>query len=162
MTKSTKITFRREAQLRVCTPDAPPYEREPGLFDSIPVETVGSYAEAEGLFDDQAHGPPPFGMQFSTDEKRQRSTRDRGCGAGRNLRKRGQFHRPHARIVTSLVGALPFVYAGYLFRSAGWREGAFVLTTSVEEVIDAVASPGGADSEKSATVDYAFFRGCRL
>lgn len=54
-----EITFEREPQLKVITPDY----REPfGSFDMLPVREVNSYEEAEGLFEEHAHGPPPLGM----------------------------------------------------------------------------------------------------
>lgn len=54
-----EITYEREPQLKVITPDY----REPfGSFDMLPVREVNSYEEAEGLFEEHAHGPPPLGM----------------------------------------------------------------------------------------------------
>lgn len=57
-----EVTFRREPQAKVVTPD---YTQ--GMIDDIslgmvPVHEVDSYAEAEGLFEERAHGGPPAGM----------------------------------------------------------------------------------------------------
>lgn len=68
-----EITFRSKPQLRVLTPKAPPYERNAMTFDALPIEEVGSYSEAEGLFEEMAHGPPPLGMQYSSEERSNQS-----------------------------------------------------------------------------------------
>lgn len=57
-----EITYQREVQLSVLTPDY-----QSGLLDNpgmgmVPVRTVGSYAEAEGLFEEKSQGGTPFGM----------------------------------------------------------------------------------------------------
>lgn len=36
------------------------------MFDSTPVREVPSYSEAEGLFEEKAHGPPPVGMEYTS------------------------------------------------------------------------------------------------
>lgn len=60
-----EITYQREPQEKVITPDY----REPQFgasFDMLPTHKVDSYAEAEGLFEEKAHGPNPVG--FGGDE----------------------------------------------------------------------------------------------
>lgn len=55
------ISYQKEPQLKVYTPDY----TESGLIGSdigaVPVRDVGSYSEAEGLFEELAHGDPPTG-----------------------------------------------------------------------------------------------------
>lgn len=53
-----EITFDHEPQLKVITPD---HHEQFGSVDMLPVREVDSYAEAEGLFEEKAHGPDPFG-----------------------------------------------------------------------------------------------------
>lgn len=58
-----EITYRKEPQLKVLTPDRSDGQRQQLGFDAIPVREVSSFSEAEGLFEERAHGPAPFGME---------------------------------------------------------------------------------------------------
>lgn len=56
-----EITYQRDSQLRVITPEY----REPqfgGALDMLPTREVQSYSEAMGLFEEKAHGPSPTGF----------------------------------------------------------------------------------------------------
>lgn len=57
-----EVTYRKEPQMEVLTSEAPPNTRSPFALDSVPVREVRSYSEAEGLFEELAHGPPPTGF----------------------------------------------------------------------------------------------------
>ena len=163
-----EATFRNEPQLRVLTPDAPPYERNTPLFDSVPVEEVRSYSEAEGLFEEKAHGPPPLGMEYSSDESRRQATTEEDIpwtelpagllgGVFVILSVVFLYTFIDGRntigltigIVLGITGLLPFVYAGYLLREDGWREAFSVLITPVEDIISEGTSKG--NGRKAAT-----------
>lgn len=156
-----EVTFRDEPQLRVLTPDAPPYERKTPLFDSVRVEEVRSYSEAEGLFEEKAHGPPPLGMAYSSEERRKRDADEEdipwtelpagllgGVFIVLSVIFLYTFIESRNTIgltigfVLGMAGLLPFVYAGYLLREEGWREAFSVLITPVEEIISEGASKG--------------------
>lgn len=56
-----EITYQRDPQMRVITPEY----RDPqfgGALDMLPAREVDSYTEAEGLFEEKAHGPSPMGI----------------------------------------------------------------------------------------------------
>lgn len=56
-----EITFQNNAQVKVVTPEYKPGNFENPMMDTIPVREVDSYAEAEGLFEERAHGGAPGG-----------------------------------------------------------------------------------------------------
>lgn len=60
-----EITFQKETQLKVFTEERASGQRQATMFDAVPNREVSSYAEVEGLFEEKAHGPPPFGMDYS-------------------------------------------------------------------------------------------------
>ncbi|MFW5900213.1 MAG: HNH endonuclease, partial [Halodesulfurarchaeum sp.] len=60
-----EITFRKQAQERIITSDAAPGASYGDLFEPISTTRVESYQEAEGLFEERAHGPPPLGMSYA-------------------------------------------------------------------------------------------------
>lgn len=51
-----EITYQRDVQFRVRTPEYDPGPFEGPMIDGIPVRDVGSYVEAEGLFEEKANG----------------------------------------------------------------------------------------------------------
>lgn len=59
-----EITHQNDAQVKVVTPEYKTGNFENPMIDAIPVREVGSYAEAEGLFEERAHGGAPgnFGL----------------------------------------------------------------------------------------------------
>lgn len=63
-----EITFRKETQERIITSDASPSAQQQSAFDFTSVTRVSSYSEAEGLFEERIHGPPPLGMSYSHEE----------------------------------------------------------------------------------------------
>lgn len=58
---SYEITYQKEPQVKILTPDY-----EPDMFQTpafgMSVKEVDSYSEAVGLFEEKAHGPSPMGM----------------------------------------------------------------------------------------------------
>lgn len=58
-----EITYQKEVQLKVLTSDARSGIKTDAILDVAPTREVGSYSEAEGLFEEKAHGRPPVGMQ---------------------------------------------------------------------------------------------------
>lgn len=63
-----EITFRKEPQERIITEDAPPHSGSHSVFDFTTVTRVSSFSEAEGIFQERIHGPPPLGMSYSTED----------------------------------------------------------------------------------------------
>lgn len=61
-----QITFRREPQMKIITSDASRRGGPQPMLTSTPVREVSSYSEAEGLFEEKAHGPPPVGMEYTS------------------------------------------------------------------------------------------------
>lgn len=57
-----EITYQKDVQMKVVTPDYNPGRFEDPMIDTVPVREVGSYTEAEGLFEEQAHGGDPGGF----------------------------------------------------------------------------------------------------
>lgn len=54
-----EVTYQREPQAKVITPDYSPDIMDETSFATISVREVTSYAEAEGIFEEYAHGGPP-------------------------------------------------------------------------------------------------------
>jgi len=59
-----EITYQKDVQIKVVTPDHNSGRFEDPMIDTVPVREVGSYAEAKGLFEEQAHGSPPSGFNL--------------------------------------------------------------------------------------------------
>ncbi|QLG62208.1 HNH endonuclease [Halorarum salinum] len=57
-----EITYQRKIQVRVLTADHNTGMMGGPTLDAVPVREVSSYSEAEGLFEEKAHGGPPIGM----------------------------------------------------------------------------------------------------
>jgi hypothetical protein len=142
-----EITFRKETQLKVLTPDAHATQSGYSGFDSLPVEEVSSYSEAEGLFEEKAHGPPPLGATLSASSSRIGSLGGDSelppYGIGLVFFAVGGFsthlfwgaENPYyvlLGVACMVIGLLPFAYAGYLFRAEGWRS-AWEFLVSVED-----------------------------
>lgn len=153
-----EITFQRESQMRVRTSDASRVGGPQPMFDTVPVREVSSYSEAEGLFEEKAHGPPPLGMEFASNRS--------GSGDGALLE--GDFGEDidlsevppgilgGALLLTGFFtlysfwgagnrmllllgvgfaggGMLILSYGGYLLKTEGWREAqAFLMTPENE------------------------------
>lgn len=147
-----EITFRHEPQLRVLTPTAPAYERNAMMLETAPIQEVGSYSEAEGLFEERAHGPPPRGMRYSSEEE------DPGSSDNIEWLKLPAGVLGLILIVVGILflltfvdsgntigltiglfaggaGVLPYAYAGYVIREKGWREGISALVTPTEDLV---------------------------
>lgn len=60
-----EVTFRKEPQLEIVTADSNRRSTLDTGFSTIPLREVSTYQEAEGIFEDKAHGPPPLGMEAS-------------------------------------------------------------------------------------------------
>lgn len=153
-----EITFKRESQIRVLTSDAPPQERGQPLLDAVPVREVSSYSEAEGLFEEKAHGPPPLGMEYSSRSSTGGGTEDLELsevppgGIGLALLIAGGFvvytfsHGGNTLVLLlglgfAGIGLAVFAYAAYLFRAEGWRA-AWDFLATVDE--------GGTSRESSS------------
>lgn len=165
-----EITFQREPQMKVFTSDASPRRGQPPMFDSIPLREVASYSEVEGLFEENAHGPPPMGMSYS-------STRS---GTGGDLLPDGELGEdvdfselPPGGFGVALIltgcfilysfwgagnnllflfgvgfaggGLLILSYGGYLLKTEGWQEAWDFLATSADE-------KGSSSSDESDSV----------
>lgn len=57
-----EVTYRREPQVKVVTPDYSPGMGDDVSLSPIPVHEVSSYAEAEGIFEEHAHRGQPAGV----------------------------------------------------------------------------------------------------
>lgn len=163
-----EITFQKEPQMRVLTSDAPPNQSESPTFDTIPVRRVSSYSEAEGLFEEKAHGPPPLNMGRSIggnspaggSSESVSSVEDAdlsdlppyGIGfvlliAG-GLLLYGFWDAGNSLIVLIglgifLAGLIPFTYAGYLFRTEDWRKAwNFLVTVESDDQSNGSSSSG--------------------
>jgi hypothetical protein len=142
-----EITFRKETQLKVRTPDAHANQSEYSDFDAVPVREVSSYSEAEGLFEEKSQGEPPLGAALSANSSRIGSLGGDSelhdlppYGIGLVLFAVGGFsthlfwgvENPYYvlfGVVLMMIGLIPFTYAGYLFRTAGWRSAWGFLVT---------------------------------
>lgn len=139
-----EITFQREAQVKVLTSSVPRNDRNGMGFETVPVREVSSYSEAEGLFEEKAHGPAPLGMSSSTGGS---VTSGDGLdqvggdvdlsdlppyGIGFVFLAAGGFllytfwDAGNSLILlfgvgAAIVGIAPFAYAGYLFKTENWR-----------------------------------------
>lgn len=165
-----EVTFRREPQVKIFTEDAS-QRGQYSVFDTIPVHDVESYPEAEGIFEEKAHGPPPLGMQRSGGS----STDTRGSRGG----TQGTEGLELADITPGLlavafivagifmvyifwgtsptsyslmgvgfvaVGIIPLAYATFLFKTEGWRDAWRFLATDLETMID-----GGTTATEDST-----------
>lgn len=61
-----EVTYEREPQAKVLTPDYSPEMMNDASFATIPVYEVHSYAEAEGIFEERAHGETPASLNTYT------------------------------------------------------------------------------------------------
>lgn len=162
------ITFQREPQVRVVTPDAPRRERKEPLMGATPVRQVGSYSEAEGLFEEHSQGPPPLGMAGSTgssaigggslddlDADRIDLEEVPPIGLALVFVLVGGFLLTGFRDMNNEIalwiglaffaaGTLPILYAAYLFRTDG-RRASWDFLVSVEK------SEAKSDSSQSET-----------
>lgn len=59
-----EITYQQDPKMIAVTPEYRPGPMDPFAASAVPVHEVDSYAEAEGLFEEQAHGgqPPEMGI----------------------------------------------------------------------------------------------------
>jgi 5-methylcytosine-specific restriction endonuclease McrA len=147
-----EITFRRETQVKVLTSDVAASYRGFSRFDAVPVREVSSYSEAEGLFEEKAHGPPPLGMAPSASDGR---TGSRGGDQDVDLRDLPPYGfglvflgvggfasyifwgatNPYYvlfGVVCIVVGLIPFAYAGYVLRIDDWLSAWEFLVTAEE------------------------------
>lgn len=146
-----QITFQREPQLKIFTSDASARGGQQPMFNSTPVREVSSYPEAEGLFEEKANGPPPAGMEFTSNRS---STSDDLIPEGEDL---DLSEVPPGVLGIALLftgffflytfwgaendllllfglgfaggGLLILSYGGYLLKSKGWREAQEFLMT---------------------------------
>lgn len=141
------ITFQREPQMRVLTSEGSTRNRAGPTIGTTPVREVSSFNEAEGLFQEKAHGPPPLGMSSSTGGRSSSGTNEdfdlsdlSPLGFGVSFLGAGAlllyvFHdASNSYIVLFAVGSvgigiIPFAYAGYLFRTEGLRSAWNFLVT---------------------------------
>lgn len=149
-----EITYQRDPQMEVVTSDAPSRNREGDVLGTVPVRQVSTFNEAEGLFEEKAHGPPPLGAGYSStgDVKDSAITEPFGLdtdvdleevppyGFGVGFLLAGAFtiyafgDTGNSLVLLfgigfMLLGVLPFAYAGYLFRGEGWRSAWDFLVT---------------------------------
>ena len=61
-----EVTYRKEPQIKIHTNDAASPSGANSGVNTNPLREVSSYSEAEGLFEEKAHGPPPPGMENSS------------------------------------------------------------------------------------------------
>jgi hypothetical protein len=164
-----EITFRREPQLKIYTGDAPSGAGYSLAFDTLPTRRVSSYSEAEGLFEEKAHGPRPMGFSSSksttgrananlTDEA---DLADLPPGAiGLVLIIAGSlvlYTLWDANTQYGLLIGLGFVaggitilaYGAYLFKMKGWREAWDFLATAEGSGSSSKSSSGGSNQEKT-------------
>lgn len=151
-----EITFRKEPQLKIFTADSSSAGGNQPLFDTIPTREVASYSEAEGLFEEKSHGPPPLGMTHSTSQTGRRNdnyTDDLGEDVDLSdlppggiavvfllsgllvlytLWDTGNEFGLLLGMGLSAVGILILSYGAYLFRTEGWREAWNYLVSSDE------------------------------
>lgn len=59
-----EMTFRREPRMKVLTSEAPARVRRDDASETVPVRTVSTVSDAEELFEEKAHGPPPRGTSY--------------------------------------------------------------------------------------------------
>lgn len=167
-----EITFQRDPQMKIVTSDAPPRRRESGILETVPVRRVSTFNEAEGLFEEKAHGPPPLGAGYSsTGDPTNSTVRDpigldtdldleevppSGIGLGFLLagafiiyafRETGNSLVLLFGMGFMLIGLLPFVYAGYQFREEGWRSAWDFLVTVENE--NGLTQSSSEDTEKT-------------
>lgn len=139
-----EITYQRETQVKVLTSSAPSNARNGMAFDVVPVREVNSYSEAEGLFEEKAHGPPPLGMTPSTGGSGSSGGSLELGGEDVDLSDLPPYGIGFVFLVAGgfllytfwdagnsiillvgvgflIAGILPFGYAGYLFRTEDWR-----------------------------------------
>ena len=125
-----EITYQRDAQVKVVTPEYKPGNFENPMIDTIPVREVGSYAEAEGLFEESAHGESPggFGLgegsQIESLETNNIQSGELGVSAvGDELE---DFDAPPGLIAIGLV-----IVGGATLSSQGWQPSETVFQAGV-------------------------------
>jgi|AntDeeMinimDraft_5_1070356.scaffolds.fasta_scaffold00735_11 hypothetical protein len=147
-----EITFRREPQMKILTSSAPSNRTGAG-FDTIPLREVASYSEAEGLFEEKAHGPAPLGMGSTAEDTGEDVdlTEFPPYAIGAIFLTVGSFtiytfwnaentFLPLFGAGALLVGITPFVYAGYLLKAEDWQSAWDFLSTPVEEMTSSSSS----------------------
>lgn len=152
-----EITFQREPQLKVHTPDASTRMEQQPMFDNVPVREVSTYSEVEGLFEEKAHGPPPVGMNYggyrtgsggflTEDDLREDADLSDlppgGIGVGLLLAGTLILYSFWESGNTLLLlfgvgfvggGLAILAYGGYLLKTDGWREAWDFLATPTDE-----------------------------
>lgn len=141
-----EITFQRNPQMKIVTSDAPSRKREGDVLETVPVRRVSTFKEAGGLFEEKAHGPPPFGAGHSSTSDATNSAVTEPIGLDTDIefgevppygigvgfiaagafiiyafRETRNSLVPLFGIGFMLIGLLPFIYAGYRFREEGWH-----------------------------------------
>lgn len=151
-----EITYQKEVLLKVRTSDARSSAFGGPLMEMSPVREVDSYSEVEGLFEEKAHGPPPFGMSSSESRSSANQRIDTIEGdEGLDPDETPPFLIGIAFTVAgifimytfwdagntlllgfgagfSLVGLIPFGYAAYLLRDDG-PDSAWSFLVTVDE-----------------------------
>lgn len=168
-----EITFRKEPQMRVLTSNVSERGGPQQLLNALPVRRVSSFSEAEGLFEERAHGPPPVGMEtppLEDPSDLDLSEADFGADIDVSETPPGifgiailiagsfilySFWGVGNQIALLLgigfvgVGVVILAYGGYLFKSEGWREAWEFLVTATSESDGGTTSSGGSNTEKT-------------
>lgn len=166
-----EITYQKETQVKVLTSDAPGSNHNGLAFETVPVREVSSYTEAEGLFEEKAHGPPPLGMESTGGSQVNGGglgTVDGGgdidlselppLGFGFVFLLVGSFitytfwetgnrYTLLLGIGLLVAGIIPFGYAGYLLKTEDWRSAWEFLVTAEEDN----QSSGGSSDDTEKT-----------
>lgn len=140
-----EITYQKKAQMKVLTPEYSPERRNIPMIDAIPVREVGSYSEAEGLFEEKAHGGSPIGFsQFNAGGS---STTDTGIGSLYEDMSLGGGESESLEDINLPPGGLSLVLllvGGLVLSQTGFDPGSIVFLAGMGFVVSGVVILGWA------------------
>ncbi|WP_079977819.1 HNH endonuclease [Halanaeroarchaeum sulfurireducens] len=115
-----KITYQRDVQLKVLTPDHSPGSFENPTIDTVPVHEVGSYEEAKGLFEEKAHDGAPSSIGLSGENQMESIDTNPDQGVERELDAVGEeledIDAPPGVIAIALI-----IVGGGVLSTQGWQ-----------------------------------------
>lgn len=118
-----EVTFQEETQMKIYTSKAS-RNTDSFMIEPVPTREVETYSEAEGLFEEKAHGPPPLGAESTTTSSSTSSTQG-------PLAEEGDVPPAGLVVVLFVVGGVAFSMSGSEIGSVVFLFGGAALLAGV-------------------------------
>lgn len=136
---SYEITYQRDPQMKVFTPDF----SSPGFgaagWDAVPSRNVDSFSEAEGLFEEMAHGSPPLGYDAQYGGAKPSDSLNRGSDAGSSLDEGVASDLEEADVPPGGFAMVLILVGGLMIYVSGFSPGSMVFLVGGVFIISGLA-----------------------